>query len=665
MDDEDAFLYGDSAGATGEVFTTTAQAPPAQGTEKDAVASSNNVPAPEQATASGGNAGGSQIGDEDAQGEVEEEEDEEGEEEDSDSDLEIIIDNSVDAARPPSQSSQHQRYDRNQQNRASQIALTDEYTPLARGVLPPRPGQPPSQLIAAPEAANAPGAAPSVPLSVAANRVSEGKQQEAPEHGEIPEGPPPHAPSTAPVLRLTPSPEELAIEDGKPGDTVYHLDPTTMDLKPWRRAGTDLTDYFNYGFDEESWKRWGEKKRRIIEERREFEQKRMEGWQNSMAHAMRGPVSSGAVGMNPFAAAMMGMSPGMPGMPGMSGMPGMPPGLPGMPGVPGMPGMPSIPDMATMAAMFGQMPPQMQQQMGGPEQMMAAMMGAGGGGPPGAMPFGGPHGGPGHFGPPPSMDNRCALDGDSEMHGNEGETNGREAGETSAPGVRAPTGPSARQALPSGPSSGAGPFFDRPPPSGPAADREKERDRDTLLPANVPTGPKGRRPQRPLRDGEADQLEREGSIATGGAGTRSRRISERSPEMEWPGSPGTGGRDHDRDISADHGTGSKSRARRSPPSPPASRGRDSREGSLTPGGDEENGNGSRRSGAGRNRDRERAERRAGRQHADEEQLNYDDDSVHGSALAPGSVAGTGKPSSRKRGAAEEDDREYRTNKIRR
>lgn len=38
--------------------------------------------------------------------------------------------------------------------------------------------------------------------------------------------------------------------------TVFDVDIDSLDDKPWRRPGADITDYFNYGFDEISWKQY-------------------------------------------------------------------------------------------------------------------------------------------------------------------------------------------------------------------------------------------------------------------------------------------------------------------------------------------------------------------------------------------------------------------------
>lgn len=34
------------------------------------------------------------------------------------------------------------------------------------------------------------------------------------------------------------------------GTPIYDLDLASMEDKPWRKPGADITDYFNYGFNE-------------------------------------------------------------------------------------------------------------------------------------------------------------------------------------------------------------------------------------------------------------------------------------------------------------------------------------------------------------------------------------------------------------------------------
>lgn len=44
--------------------------------------------------------------------------------------------------------------------------------------------------------------------------------------------------------------EALAL----PNDKVYEIDFELLPEKPWRKPGANLSDYFNYGFDEDTWR---------------------------------------------------------------------------------------------------------------------------------------------------------------------------------------------------------------------------------------------------------------------------------------------------------------------------------------------------------------------------------------------------------------------------
>ena len=98
------------------------------------------------------------------------------------------------------------------------------------------------------------------------------------------------------------------------------------DDKPWRRPGTDMTDYFNYDFDEFTWASYCLKQETLRKDVADSK-KQMEEMQNFL---------------------------------------GMPGGLPGMPGMPGAAtgGMPNM-------GGSGDMPPEMAQMM---QQMMASGM---------------------------------------------------------------------------------------------------------------------------------------------------------------------------------------------------------------------------------------------------------------------------------------------------
>ena len=74
---------------------------------------------------------------------------------------------------------------------------------------------------------------------------------------------------------------ELKIEQMEDVN-AYNVDLDTMKDKPWLRPGSDITDYFNYGFTEKTWKKYCEmqkERRGFVEEhkdlvRDEFEQNR-------------------------------------------------------------------------------------------------------------------------------------------------------------------------------------------------------------------------------------------------------------------------------------------------------------------------------------------------------------------------------------------------------
>jgi pre-mRNA 3'-end-processing factor FIP1 len=38
------------------------------------------------------------------------------------------------------------------------------------------------------------------------------------------------------------------------GVDIVDVDLESFEDKPWRKPGADLTDYFNYGFNEQTWK---------------------------------------------------------------------------------------------------------------------------------------------------------------------------------------------------------------------------------------------------------------------------------------------------------------------------------------------------------------------------------------------------------------------------
>jgi pre-mRNA 3'-end-processing factor FIP1 len=115
---------------------------------------------------------------------------------------------------------------------------------------------------------------------------------------------------------------------GKPITQVVIDDDLTENDKPWRRPGTDVSDYFNYGFDEFTWALYAAKQEAL---RSEFDPEKISQNQKKMMEDMNMMMTMG------------GFS-GMPGMPTASGAPGA--SMPGMPAMPGMDGM--LPDFQAM-----------------------------------------------------------------------------------------------------------------------------------------------------------------------------------------------------------------------------------------------------------------------------------------------------------------------------
>ncbi|TPX41475.1 hypothetical protein CcCBS67573_g10574 [Chytriomyces confervae] len=172
------------------------------------------------------------------------------------------------------------------------------------------------------------------------------------------------------------------------GKDLFDLDLDGVEDKPWRKPGADITDYFNFGFNEVSWRAYCNKQKSMREEA--LMQKRI----HVIEHGDMGSDQQffgGMMGMqqqkyqrmpqqqqfNPMQMQMMqqqqrGMGGGIAPPPGMGGgpmgmgmgmgmpppqilPPGMGPPPPGM-GVSGPPGM-GPPPMAGMGAPPGMMPP--------------------------------------------------------------------------------------------------------------------------------------------------------------------------------------------------------------------------------------------------------------------------------------------------------------------
>lgn len=47
------------------------------------------------------------------------------------------------------------------------------------------------------------------------------------------------------------------------GQLAHEFSIDSLDEKPWRKPGADITDYFNYGFNEETWRAYCEKQKKM------------------------------------------------------------------------------------------------------------------------------------------------------------------------------------------------------------------------------------------------------------------------------------------------------------------------------------------------------------------------------------------------------------------
>src|ERR1700733_10266027 len=68
--------------------------------------------------------------------------------------------------------------------------------------------------------------------------------------------PPVTAPPSHPVI----DPTAVGILDGR---SIFEVDMNATAEKPWRRPGSDISDWFNYGFDEISWEAYCYRRREL------------------------------------------------------------------------------------------------------------------------------------------------------------------------------------------------------------------------------------------------------------------------------------------------------------------------------------------------------------------------------------------------------------------
>lgn len=76
------------------------------------------------------------------------------------------------------------------------------------------------------------------------------------------DGPDPNTlpPVTAPPSHPEIDPDTVGMFDGR---SILEVDLGAMSDKPWRRPGSDISDWFNYGFDEISWEAYCYRRREL------------------------------------------------------------------------------------------------------------------------------------------------------------------------------------------------------------------------------------------------------------------------------------------------------------------------------------------------------------------------------------------------------------------
>ncbi|KAH0837922.1 hypothetical protein J3R83DRAFT_6154 [Lanmaoa asiatica] len=237
-DDDDAFLYGET-GAT--VVTTSVLQP----VPVEALKPSNGVledlePKTEEEPPFGPPPGeDEQENEENENGENGIVEDEESDEDEDD--IEIIMEptsRSLDFRQQNAAGRSLQSRPTTQTSKLPPSQLTTEYTPHERGA--PAKSLPPPITSAPPPA----------PPSTTDTRLDEGPD-----------------PSTLPAAVAPPShpsinPDLSGILDGR---SILEVDLSAMAEKPWRRPGSDISDWFNYGFDEISWEAYCYRRRDLGE----------------------------------------------------------------------------------------------------------------------------------------------------------------------------------------------------------------------------------------------------------------------------------------------------------------------------------------------------------------------------------------------------------------
>ena len=131
-------------------------------------------------------------------------------------------------------------------------SLTTEYTPRERGR--PPTSQPPPPIPPIPQQQQqqqqqqpAQPIIQPIPVQEPTNTITEPDSSRKDSQGPDPNTLPP---ATAPPSHPNIDPNLIGTLDGR---SILEVDLGSLNDKPWRRPGSDLSDWFNYGFDEVSW----------------------------------------------------------------------------------------------------------------------------------------------------------------------------------------------------------------------------------------------------------------------------------------------------------------------------------------------------------------------------------------------------------------------------
>jgi pre-mRNA 3'-end-processing factor FIP1 len=129
--------------------------------------------------------------------------------------------------------------------------LTTEYTPIQRGG--------PAQNSATPSIIPAEYDTAPFPQQTTPSQASKEPTTAIPDDGVDPTMLPP---AVAPPSHPSIEPAATGIFDGR---SILELDLSALAEKQWRRPGSDISDWFNYGFDELSWEAYCYRRRDLGE----------------------------------------------------------------------------------------------------------------------------------------------------------------------------------------------------------------------------------------------------------------------------------------------------------------------------------------------------------------------------------------------------------------